>query len=225
MPFHLDGSLFGPDFATDELRGVFDQDGFVAAFQEVEAALARAESEVGLIPEAAAERITETADPSYVDDDRLGEQVAEIGLFTMAIIETWQAAIGDAGEYIHWEATSQDVSDTVVALQLRAAQEVFRRDLTAIRDELTDLAAEHRDTPMIGRTHHVHATPITFGLKAASWLDEVDRHLDRLAELEERVFTLQFFGATGTLGSLGDDGPAVQRELADELDLALPSVA
>lgn len=110
-------------------------------------------------------------------------------------------------------------------LQLRAAHEVFRRDLTAIRDELADIAAEHRDTPMIGRTHHVHATPITFGLKAASWLDEVDRHLDRLAELEERVFALQFFGATGTLGSLGDDGPAVQRELADELDLALPSVA
>jgi len=78
---------------------------------------------------------------------------------------------------------------------------------------------------MIGRTHHVHARPITFGLRAASWLDEVDRHLDRLVELEERVFALQFFGATGTLGSLGDAGPAVQRELVDELDLALPSVA
>lgn len=225
MPFHLDGSLFGPDFATDELRDVFDQDGFVAAFQEVEGALARAEAEAGLIPASAAERITETADPSYVDDDRLGEHVADIGLFTMAIIETWQEAIGDAGEYIHWGATSQDVSDTAVVLQLRAAHEVFRRDLTAIRDQLADLAAEYRDTPMIGRTHHVHATPITFGLKAASWLDEVDRHLDRLAELEERVFALQFFGATGTLGSLGDDGDAVQRELAAELDLVLPSVA
>jgi 3-carboxy-cis,cis-muconate cycloisomerase len=89
MPFHLDGSLFGPDFATDELRDVFDQDGFVAAFQEVEAALTRAEAEVGLISESAAERITETADPFYMDDDRLGEQVAEIGLFTMAIIGTW----------------------------------------------------------------------------------------------------------------------------------------
>lgn len=225
MLFHLDGSLFGPDFATDELRDVFDQDGFVAAFQAVEAALARAEAEVGLIPASAVERITETADLSHVDDDRLGERVAEMGLLIMAIIETWQEAIGDVREYIHCGATSQDVSDTVVVLQLRAAHEPFRRDLTTIRDELVDIAAEHRDTSMISRTHHIHATPITFGLKTASWLEEVDRHLDRLAELEERVFALQSFGATGALGSLDDDGPVVQRELAEELDLALPNVA
>lgn len=225
MSFHLGGELFGDAFSTSELREVFDQEGYVAAFQEVEAALARAEARAGLIPEEAAKVITEKANPSYVDNGQLATKIDEIDLFTMAIIETWKDAFQDAGEYIHWGATSQDISDTTVVLQLRAAHDVFLRDITAIRDELAPLAETHRDTPMIGRTHHVHATPITFGLKVASWIDELDRHRTRLQRLEEHVFVLEFFGATGTLASLGEEGREVQQYLAEELDLEVPATS
>jgi 3-carboxy-cis,cis-muconate cycloisomerase len=178
-----------------------------------------------VIPEAAAERITECASLEYVDMDEVAANVEEIHLFTMAIIDAWKESIGDAGEYVHWGATSQDVADTAMLLQVREGLGIVRRDLEAIREALAELAVEHAETPAIGRTHHVHALPMTFGLKAATWHDEVDRHLDRLDDLEDRLLDVQFFGAVGTLASLGEVGLDVQEALAEELDLGVPDVA
>lgn len=223
--FHVDGHLFKNVFGTPEMRGVFEEDRFVERFLEVEAALARAEARVGVIPEDAATEISARASLEYVDMDEVEANVEEIHLFTMAIIDAWKDEVGEAGEYIHWGATSQDISDTAMLLQVREGLGVVRRDLEAIGDILGELAVDHAETPMIGRTHHVHALPMTFGLKAATWLDEVERHLDRLDDLEDRLFDLQFFGAVGTLASLGEDGLAVQEALADELDLDVPNVA
>ncbi|MFB6133656.1 MAG: adenylosuccinate lyase family protein [Halanaeroarchaeum sp.] len=110
-------------------------------------------------------------------------------------------------------------------LQIREGLDVVERDLDAIVDALERLTREHADTPMIGRTWHVHALPITFGLKTATWLDEIRRHRERLDDLRERLFSLQFFGAVGSLASLGEDGLAVQAALADELDLSVPDTA
>jgi 3-carboxy-cis,cis-muconate cycloisomerase len=223
--FHVDGRLFADVFGTPEMRGVFEEERFVERFLEVEAALARAEAEVGVIPADAAETITDHAGLEHVEMDQVAENVAEIHLFTMAIVDAWKDGMGEAGEYVHWGATSQDISDTATLLQCREGLGIVRRDLRAIRTALAELATEHAETPMIGRTHHVHALPMTFGLKAATWLDEVDRHLDRLDDLEERLFDLQFFAAVGTLSSLGEDGLAVQEALAAELDLGVPDVA
>jgi len=225
MTFHTDGVLFKDVFGTPEMREVFREERFVERFLEVEAALARAEADAGLIPESAAEEIGRAASLDYLDLDAVEENVAEIHLFTMAIIEAWKEGVGDAGEYIHWGATSQDISDTALLLQVREGLEIVRRDLEAVGDALAALAEAHADTPMIGRTHHVQAIPITFGLKAATWLDEVGRGLDRLDELEERLLAVEFFGATGTLASLGEAGLAVQEGLAEELDLRVPDVA
>jgi 3-carboxy-cis,cis-muconate cycloisomerase len=223
--FHTQGILFEDAFGTEEMRAVFAEEAYIEAFMETEAALARAEARAGLIPDEAAAEITETASIEYLDLAVLEERVAEIDLFTVAIIETWKQAIGEAGEYIHWGATSQDVADTAMILLIREGYEIVERDLRGIRDELAGLAETYAETPMVGRTHHVHAIPTTFGLKAAGWLDEVDRGLDRLAELRERLFVVEFFGAVGTLASLGDLGLEVQEHFAEELDLDVPNTA
>lgn len=223
--FHLDGVLFKNTFGTAEMRKIFKEEAFIQTFLETEAALARAEARMDLIPEAAAEEITEKATLDYLDLNQVEQNVAEIDLFTMAIIKAWKEKIGETGEYIHWGATSQDISDTAVILQIREGFEIIQRDLLEIRTFLEDHTEEYADVPMIGRTHHVHAIPITFGLKTATWLDELNRHIERFDELAERLFVVEFFGATGTLASLGEDGTEIQELFADELDLNVPDVA
>lgn len=223
--FHVDGVLFKDSFGTAEMREIFREEQFIQQFLEVEAALARAEARVGLVPEEAAAALTEKATLDHVDLAAVEENVAEKGLFTVAIIEAWRESFGEEGEYIHWGATSQDITDTAMVLQIREGYRALLDDLKEVRAALYALTKAHRDTPAIGRTHHVHAIPITFGLKTATWLDEVDRHVERLEALAERLFVVEFFGATGTLASLGEDGERVQAELADELDLSLPDVA
>lgn len=223
--YHTAGVLFKNTFGTPEMRDIFSEERFIEHFLAVEAALARAEADAGLIPEAAAAEITEKATLDAVDLDDIESNVAEIHLFTMSIIDAWKDQVGDAGEYIHWGATSQDISDMAFLLQLREGYDVVRRDVDRIRERLADLAEDHASTPMIGRTHQVHAIPITFGLKAATWLDELNRHAERLDQLEDRVFAVEFFGATGTLASIGEPGLAVQDALAAELDLSRADAA
>lgn len=223
--FHTHGRLFKNAFGTEEMRDVFTEVEYVERFMHVEASLARVEAEVGLIPEAAAEEITETASIEYVDLDEVERKIEEIDLFTVAIIQTWKEAIGENGEYIHWGATSQDIADMAMIELMREGLSVLEEDIVAVRSALENLTLEHAETPMIGRTHHVHALPITFGLKSAGWLDEFARDLDRLEAAVERLEAVQFFGAVGTLASLGEDGLAVQKRLADELDLSVPATA
>jgi len=129
---------------------------------------------------------------------------------------------GEAGRWLHWGATTQDIMDTAVVLQIGAGLDLLEADLAAARGHLADLARRHRDTAMAGRTHLQHALPITFGYKAAIWLSGLDRHAERLAQLRPRVLLAQFGGAAGTLASLGDDGPRVVALLAEELGLARP---
>jgi 3-carboxy-cis,cis-muconate cycloisomerase len=223
MGFHLDGTLFQNVFGTPEIREIFDEEGYIDRFLQFEAALARAEADVGLVPTAAAEEMTRRASVEYVDVDEVAANLAEQGLLSMSIIDAWKEQLDDAGEYVHWGATSQDAMDTTVMLQVRDGFEVLMEDVSAIQDLLVDIVADHADTPMMGRTHHVHAIPTTFGLKAASWLDELDRCVERLDRARENVVG-QFAGAVGTFASLGEDGPAVRDRLEEELDMEIPVV-
>ena len=224
MTFHLDGPLFADVFGTREMRDMFNQRSFVETFLQVEAALARAEAEVGLIPASAAETISAKATVDCLDSGRIAANVDEHGLFSMAIVETWKAELGDAGEYVHWGATTQDVSDTVLVLLCREAHDAVVRDIDEIRRALETLIDEHRETPMVGRTQFRHGPPVTFGLVAAAWLEELDRHAARLRELDKRLFTVQFAGASGTLAALGESGPEVLERFAAELDLDVPDI-
>ncbi len=223
--FHANGRMFKNAFGTPEMRDVFNETEYIERFMAAEAALARAQADVGVIPESAAEKITETASIEYLDLDEVERKIAEIDLFTVAIIETWKEAIGDEGEYIHYGATSQDIADTAMILLVRDGIELLKAELSTIKEYLAALAEEHAETPMMGRTHHVHALPITFGLKAADWLDELSRGIDRLEQATERTLVVESFGAVGSLASLGEDGLDVQERFAEELDLAVPNTA
>ncbi|MFB6170692.1 MAG: adenylosuccinate lyase [Haloarculaceae archaeon] len=223
--YHTSGWLFEDAFGTERMREVFSEERYVEAFLEAEAALARAEAEVGLVPEAAAEEITEKATLEYVDLAEVREIIEEIDLFTVAIITAWKDQVGENGEYIHWGATSQDISDTAFMFTVREGYELVMDELYAIREAMADVASEYRGTPTIGRTHHVHALPMTFGLRVASWLDELDRGIERMEQLQDRLFSLQLFGAVGTLASLGEPGLEVQERFAEETGLSVPDTA
>lgn len=225
MPTHLNGALFGDAFATPETRDIFSQAGFVERFLRVEAELALAQAEAGVIPEDAAETIADGAEADLTDDD-LAAHTGPGKIFSVVILDAWRETLpDDAARYVHWGTTTQDISDTALVLQLREAIDTFLDDLLGIRDAAAALAREHRDTPTVGRTHHVHATPVTLGLQFASWVDEIDRRIARLDAARDQISVVECFGATGTLASLGDDGLAVQENLADRLDLSVPDVA
>lgn len=218
--------LTGPMFSTDAMRAVFTGRATVQRMLDFEAALARAEAGQGVIPRAAVAPIVACCDAERVDLDKLAAAAAPAGNLAIPLIKELTARVAqadaEAAKYVHWGATSQDAIDTGMVLQLRDALTLIDADLARLADALASLAERHRDTVMIGRTWMQHALPVTFGLKAAGWLDAVHRHQDRLAALRARLFTLQFGGAAGTLASLGARAMPVASALAADLQLALP---
>lgn len=220
----LDSRLFGDMFGTGPMRAVFDDAALVGRYLEVEAALARAEARLGVIPEDAARAIGEAARTIRLDWDRFRRETETVGYPIIALVHQLSEAAGEAGRYVHWGATTQDIMDTATVLQIRAALDLVAADLEALRALLAGLARAHRDTPMAGRTHLQQALPVTFGYKAAVWLSMLDRHAERLTQLRPRVEMGQFAGAAGTLASLGPQGFAVQAAFCEELGLAVPPI-
>jgi len=227
----LDSVVFADMFGTKPMRDVFGDDAFLARCIEVEAALARAQTRLGIIPVEAADAIAHAADAlvggrEALDLARLKRETESVGYPILPLVRQMAELAGQGGRYVHWGATTQDIMDTAAVLQIRAGLALVEADLTAARGHLAELARKHRDTPMAGRTHLQHALPVTFGYKAAVWLYALDRHADRLRELRPRVLLAQFGGAAGTLASLGnsEQGLAVRAELAHELDLGDPPI-
>src|SRR5215475_11140210 len=144
-----------------------------------------------------------------------------VGYPILPLVHQLVGMCGEAGRYVHWGATTQDIMDTAVALQVRDALDSIDADIRELRGILVDLSKKHRDTPMAGRTHLQQALPVTFGYKAAIWLATFDRHAERLAQLRPRVLVGQFAGAAGTLASIGEPGFAVQAALCEELGLGV----
>jgi len=227
----LQSTLFGDMFGTAAMRAVFGEAAFLGRCIEVEAALARAQARLGIIPAEAAEAISAAAarlaaEPARLDLDRLKRETATVGYPILPLVRQLADAAGPAGRYLHWGATTQDIMDSAAVLQIRAGLELIEADLDAVRRHLAALARQYRDTPMAGRTHLQHALPVTFGYKAAVWLAALDRHAARLKELRPRVLSVQFGGAAGTLASLGAGEAALRStaELARELGLAEPAI-
>jgi 3-carboxy-cis,cis-muconate cycloisomerase len=227
----LDSAIFADMFGTPAMRAIFGDEAFLARCVDVEGALARAQGRLGIIPSEAGEAITRAASTfangeRALDLARLKKETETVGYPILPLVRQLAEGAGDSGRYIHWGATTQDIMDTAVVLQIRAGLALLEEDLTAIRGHLAELARRYRDTPMAGRTHLQHALPVTFGYKAAVWLSALDRHADRLKELRPRVLVVQFGGAAGTLASLGAGGESLQTraELARELALADPPI-
>ena len=221
----IDSGLFRDMFGTPAMRAVFSDEALLGRYAEAEAALARAEAKVGVIPAEAAEAITAAAERGLrFDMERMKRETENVGYPILPLVHQLADAAGEAGRYVHWGATTQDIMDTATVLQLRAALDLVAEDIEALRGILAGLAAKYRDTPMAGRTHLQQALPITFGYKAAVWLSMMDRHAERLEQLRPRVLMGQFAGAAGTLASLGDKGFEVQAAFCAELGLAQPPI-
>lgn len=218
----IDSALFRDSFGTPEMRNVFNDFALVQRYAEVEVALAKAEARCGVIPQEAADEIARRVNVEELDFELMRRETDNVGYPILPLVHQIVKQCGEAGRYIHWGATTQDIMDTAVVLQVRAGLEIVERDIDAVRGILAGLAKTHRDTPMAGRTHLQQALPVTFGYKCAIWLAMFDRHAERLQQLKPRVLVGEFAGAAGTLASLGDEGLAVQNALCEELDLGVP---
>jgi 3-carboxy-cis,cis-muconate cycloisomerase len=220
----FDSLLFRDMFGTAEMRAVFSDESLVGRYLETEAALARAQARMGVVPQEAAKAIDAAAQSIEIDYDLLRQETEIVGYPILPLVHQLSKAAGEAGGYVHWGATTQDIMDTANVLQIRAALEIVGRDLAELRGILADLAVKHRDTPMAGRTHLQQALPVTFGYKAAVWLSSIDRHIERLEQALPRVLVGEFSGAAGTLASVGAEGLEMQRLFCEELGLGQPSI-
>ncbi len=220
----FDSAIYRDFFGTPAMRAVWSDEALVARYVETEVALALAEARVGVIPNDAAKEIAAKADAAKMDLAVLKSETDIVGYPIIGIVHQMAKQCGEAGRYVHWGATTQDIMDTATVLQLRAALDIIGADLDAVAGALENLASKHRDTVMAGRTHMQHALPVTFGYKAAVWLSSVRRDKARLAALRDRLLVVQFSGAAGTLASLDNKGLEVQSALAEELGLAVPDI-
>jgi len=219
----LDSVLFRDAFGTPAMRSIFEDGALLARYTEVEVALARVQGRLGVIPAQAAKDIAAGCDSSKLDLERLKQETEVVGYPILPLVRQLAAQCGEAGKYLHWGATTQDIMDTAVVLQVRDALGLIGKDIAELQSILARQAKRYRDTPMAGRTHLQQALPVTFGYKLAIWLAMLDRHAERLQQLKPRVLVGQFAGAAGTLASLGTHGMGVQQALCAELKLAQPA--
>jgi 3-carboxy-cis,cis-muconate cycloisomerase len=218
----FDSDIFRDAFGSAAMRAIFCDEATIARYVEVEVALAAAEAGVGVIPKDAAATIKRLARADAIDVAKLKAETDLVGYPIVGVVHQLAKQCGEAGRYVHWGATTQDIMDTATVLQIRDALNLVEADLVALDKGLAALARKHRDTVMAGRTHLQHALPVTFGYKAAVWRGMIVRHRQRLEELRPRVLVGQFAGAAGTLASLGDKGLAVHDALMAELELGRP---
>jgi 3-carboxy-cis,cis-muconate cycloisomerase len=226
VPSHLiDFSLFGDQFSTPEMRAIFDERAMIQRWLDVEAALALSQAELGLIPAEAGPAIAAAARVERLDLDTVKRDLGLTAHPILPIVRALERAVGPPGRWVHWGATTQDIMDTGMVLQLKSAHGIFRRDLAALVRALSELAARHRDTIMAGRTHGQQALPITFGFKVAVWIAEVLRQVERLDQVAPRVLVGELAGAVGTLAGFGPRGQELQQRVMARLGLGVPPIA
>ncbi|KFF83663.1 3-carboxy-cis,cis-muconate cycloisomerase [Pseudomonas syringae] len=218
--------LFDAYFMQPEMREIFSDEGRVQGMLDFEAALARAQARIGLIPPEVVADIELSCDARLFDFDALAIAIGSAGNSAIPLVKALGKQIAarsaEAERYVHMGATSQDVMDSGLVLQLRRAIALLERDLTRLADAMAEQAQRHAGTPLAGRTWLQQATPVTLGMKIAGWLGAVTRHRQRLNEIKPRLLCLQFGGASGSLAALGDQAFSVAEALAGELQLALP---
>lgn len=212
-------------YSTSAMAEVFSPDAFVRAMLEFERALARAQANVGVILPTAAREIGAQCRVEFFDPNEIFRQTVTAGTPVLPLVNALRERVqGDAKNFVHFGATSQDVMDTALVLQMRAGLRLLYADLDAVCGACAQLADAHRHTVMTGRTLWQDAAPISFGLKAARWLSMIRRCARELRAREKSALVLQFGGAVGTLAALGAQGIAVSDALAQELNLAAPAL-
>jgi 3-carboxy-cis,cis-muconate cycloisomerase len=222
----VSSGIFRDIFSTAPMRRVFADENRIQKYLDIEAALARVQARLGIIPQDACDEILRHCSIAEYDFAKLKAETERIGYPVLPAVKQLVALCRDGlGEWCHWGATTQDITDTATILQIREALDLIEADMVAIADALAALARRYRDTPMAGRSNLQQAVPITFGYKAATYLAAIERQRQRLKELRPRVLVGEFGGAAGTLSSLGNRGLDVQAALMKELGLGQPEIA
>lgn len=221
----IDSVYLGDGFGTPAMRALFSDTARLAAWLQAEVALARAQAGLGLIPATAADAIERAARPEALDMAAMKADYDISGVAVVPLVKHLGALLDDdSRRWLHFGATTQDIVDTGCVLQMRDALALIEHDLDALCRALALLARQHRHTVMAGRSFQQQAVPVTFGYKAAVWLDETLRHRDRLAALRPRLLVGQLGGAVGTLATMGDQGIAVRAAMMHELGLGVASI-
>ncbi len=215
-------------FRAEKVEDALSDQACLQGMLSFESALAKAEAQAGVIPTSAVQAISQQCKAPLFDIDALARAAKSAGNIAIPVVRALTALVAkndtEAARYVHWGATSQDVIDTGLILQLRGALTHVASDLDVLAKGLAELATQHRSTVMVGRTWMQQALPTTFGAKVAGWLDAIDRHRDRLRDTQSRCLVLQFGGAVGTLAAFHEKAGEVAKNLADELLLPLPEV-
>jgi adenylosuccinate lyase len=211
-------------YGSPEIRRVFEEETRFQRMLDVEAALARARAQVGDIPREAAEEIGRQANTKSVSLLRVHEIEKVTDHEVMALVEALSEVSGKSGSYVHLGATSSDILDTGLALQMKEGVDLIAGELDRLEEVLLGLSKKYRDTLMIGRTHGQHALPMTLGLKFSVWLREVSRHIERLNQCKERVLIGKMSGAIGTMAGFGKNAQQIQELVMKRLGLSAPEV-
>lgn len=222
----VDSEIFSGIFSSEPMRAIWSDRNRTAKYLEVEAALAHVQAKLGIIPQEAAVEIIGNCRIEKIDMAKLRAQTERIGYPILGVVSQINALCRDKlGEYCHWGATTQDITDTATVLQIRESLDLIDADLRGLSATLADLSRRYRDTPMAGRSNLQQAVPVTFGYKTAGLLAAVERHRERLAQLRPRVLMGEFAGAAGTLASIEHGAMETQAGLMAELGLNQPLIA
>lgn len=223
----LDSTLLQGNFSTPAVRAIWDDENKIKSQIKVEAALSKIEGQLGVIPQSAADKIVSIAKFENFDINDLAKETREKRHSLIALVHRLQTLAGeDAGEYVHFGVTTQDIVDTGTVLQVKQAYAILLKDSKTLIDILKVQTNRYRDTIEIGRTHGIQAIPTTFGFKLAVWLDELVRDHRRLAELNDRhTFVGNINGAIGTYAAFGPKGPEIEKKVLNDLDLDVPTIS
>ncbi|MCI5121270.1 MAG: adenylosuccinate lyase family protein, partial [Candidatus Electrothrix sp. AUS4] len=222
----VDSRFYSGGYTTLEARRIFCDLRRYQHWLDVEAALASAQAELGIIPQEAADNIEKNARICLLDLDGIRQGLQLTNHSLMPLLEALRKVCDEeAGQFIHFGATTQDIQDTAQVLELRNVLLVVERDLHKIISLLMQRARQYRDLVTIGRTHSQHALPMTIGLKIAGWLDEVWRGVERLEQVRERLLVSELFGGVGTMDALGEQAFPLVEKFSARLGLAVPNVA
>jgi adenylosuccinate lyase len=221
----IDSELYKDLYGNKEIREIFSDKSLLKKWIEVELALAKAQTELGMIPEEAFKEIENKADINNFNIAEIRKGIEKTSHPLISFIRQYsEICENGAGEYVHFGATTQDIMDTGLILQLKDGYHFIESQLDRLLDILIKLTKENRDVPMAGRTHGQHALPITLGFKMAQWLSEFERHRKRMNEIYDRVFVGQLGGAVGTLASIEEDGLKVQKRMMEILGLNVADI-
>jgi adenylosuccinate lyase len=205
---------------TEAMNRIFSEKGRFQRWLDVEASLARIQASLSIIPKEAADAISRKANAELLDLKRYKEMYQQTGHPMVAMLRLFQPIVESGfGQYLHLGATTQDIMDTAMMLALKEAHKIIYESLRRIEFDLLNMAEQHADTLMVGRTHAVQALPITFGYKVAVWAREIRRNIQRLKECRDRIFVIQLCGAVGTMAAFGPKGPEIQSLVAKDLGL------